>query len=245
MDGGNAGNPNLPPPPLCAHLAMELRHAAAALHVEPHCVPHALILAVIVARPAWGWGAGGPGVGLSVSLLPAPPPVPLRTVGVRTPICHGQGEGSRMALSLPSAAQYPPSWLCASQHSPACSNVAQCSPRTDQQPSNLTPAWPSASRSIPALPVRSQSGTSDPPPVRSHLGPVLPSAELAQPGHLSAHTDTSPQLPVHPMLPVLPRLHVQRRSLRDTWAWPPRGRGPEAAESPGPSANGRAAGRYL
>lgn len=169
-DGGGASvgwrehrEPQPPSPPLCAHLAMELRHAAAALHIEPHCVPHALILAVIVARPAWGWGAGGPGVGLSVSLLPAPPPVPLSTVGVRTPICHGQGEGSRMALSLPSAAQYPPSWLCASQHSPACSNVAQCSPRTDQQPSNLTPAWPSASRSIPALPVRSQSGTSDPP----------------------------------------------------------------------------------
>lgn len=85
---------------------------------------------------------GSQGGGSECPLLPAPPPVPLRTVSVRTPICHGQGEGSRMALSVPSGAQCPPIWPCAPQHSPACCAMAQCSPRTDQQPSSPTQHGP-------------------------------------------------------------------------------------------------------
>lgn len=85
---------------------------------------------------------GSQGGGSECPLLPAPPPVPLRTVSVRTPICHGQGEGSRMALSVPSGAQCPPIWPCAPQHSPACCAMAQCSPRTDQLPSSPTQHGP-------------------------------------------------------------------------------------------------------
>lgn len=45
----------LPSPP-SAHLAVELGHAVAALDVEPHRQPHALVAAVVAAAPACGRG---------------------------------------------------------------------------------------------------------------------------------------------------------------------------------------------